>query len=81
LKGASPEASKLQINGLIETILPFREETALHAGTLISATKEFGLSLGDRACIATAMLNNLEIITVEKIWDKLFLPLKIHQVR
>lgn len=78
---ACPEISNLQIKSIIENIIPFDEKIALYAGTLINSTKEFGLSLGDRACIATAINHEFEIITTDKIWSKLNLPIKISVMR
>lgn len=44
-------------------------------------TKEFGLSLGDRACLALAGIKNLPVVTADKQWDKLKTDFKIIQLR
>ncbi|MEK6733759.1 MAG: type II toxin-antitoxin system VapC family toxin, partial [Pseudomonadota bacterium] len=44
-------------------IINFDEEQAIITAELINKTKQYGLSLGDRACIALAILKNLSIIT------------------
>jgi len=56
---------------LLPDIIVFCEEISVEAGKLISITKPYGLSLGDRACIATGSKYNLTIYTTDKIWDKL----------
>ncbi|WP_395476404.1 hypothetical protein [Rickettsia endosymbiont of Pantilius tunicatus] len=37
----------------------------------MSYTKQYGLSLGDRACIATGIYHNIAIYTTDKIWAEL----------
>lgn len=78
---ADPKLSKQQVNNLIENILPFHDDCGFIAGKLITDTAEFGLSLGDRACIATAINYKFEIITSDKVWSKLDVPVKIHVIR
>jgi PIN domain nuclease of toxin-antitoxin system len=51
-------------------IIDFSNEQALITATLVSKTKKYGLSLGDRACIALAMLGKHSIITCDSIWQK-----------
>jgi ribonuclease VapC len=56
----------LQIVGL--EIIDFTIEQAEIAATLWSITKPFGLSLGDRSCLALAQTLNVEVITADKTW-------------
>lgn len=51
-------------------IIEFCEEQALITAKIIKKTKQYGLSLGDRACIALAMLKNCPVLTCDKIWGK-----------
>ena len=66
---------------LIPNIIPFTEEVANIAGKLIKHTQPYGLSLGDRACIATGIKYDLEIYTADKAWSKLDLDCNIIQIR
>ncbi|KJV91651.1 type II toxin-antitoxin system VapC family toxin [Rickettsia bellii] len=59
------------ITDIVPTIIPFSKEIAIEAGKLTSFTKQYGLSLGDRACIATGMYHNMIIYTTDKIWAEL----------
>lgn len=43
---------------------------ALRAGELRPVTKVFGLSLGDRACLALGHERNALVITAERHWDE-----------
>lgn len=59
------------IHSLIKEIIPFNTEQAFIAGFLRKKTKPQGLSFGDRACLALAELENLPVLTADKIWAKL----------
>lgn len=50
---------------------PFGEADALAAGLLRPATQAFGLSLGDRACLALAMKSGLPALTGDRAWRDL----------
>lgn len=66
---------------VINKVIDFDEELSLSTASLKALTKKQGLSLGDRACIATGMLYDLEIYTADKVWGKLDLDCKIIQIR
>ena len=53
------------------TVVPLDDEQAFAVGGLRPITKSLGLSLGDRCCVALALLRGLPVITTEKIWAKL----------
>ena len=62
-------------DSLIDTlqlkVIPFDEEQARLAGLLRVATRRFGLSLGDRACLALASVHGAVALTCEKSWMKI----------
>lgn len=62
-------------------IIDFCEEQALISATIIKKTKQYGLSLGDRGCIALAMLKNCSILTCDKIWQKVDLNVEFIMAR
>ena len=47
---------------------PFSTETALETARLRTLTREHGLSLGDRACLATARLRGHTVLTGDRPW-------------
>lgn len=59
------------ILSVVPTVISFTQDSASLAGDMISVTKEYGLSLGDRACIATGIIHNLPIYTTDKAWQLL----------
>ncbi len=73
-EGVSEEDADAITENIIPEIIPYDHEVAINAGKLISITKPYGLSLGDRACIALGMQLELPIYTADKIWAKLDLP-------
>ena len=54
---------------------------ARRAGALRAATKPFGLSLGDRACLALAEREGLPIYTADRLWARLKLGIDIRLIR
>jgi hypothetical protein len=59
------------VGGLVPEIIPFSYEASIIAGSLIVESKELGLSLGDRACIATGIVCGLPVYTTDRVWQKL----------
>lgn len=62
-------------------IINFCEEQALITAKIIKKTKQYGLSLGDRGCIALAMFKNYPILTCDKIWQKVDLDIEFIMAR
>ena len=52
-------------------VLPFEPEAALLSGRLRAATREFGLGLGDRACLATGRIEGCPVLTSDRSWRTL----------
>jgi len=72
---------KVVLENLEMTIETVDEIQAWYTGVLRSKTKKYGLSLGDRACIALAESLNLPILTTDKQWDKVETSINIIQLR
>lgn len=79
--GYDPKYAWLDSTSLLQNEEPFTSAQARIAGDLIKQTSNFGLSLGDRACLALAISLNAPIYTTEKLWQKLKLGVKIHVIR
>lgn len=72
---------KQLMQDLIHSVVPFDETHAYQTAQLKSLTKEKGLSLGDRACIALGQLKNIPVITADKIWATLKIELSVILIR
>lgn len=62
-------------------VLPFDRDQAVLAGKLRLATRSAGLSLGDRACLATAKSLGGVAITMDKAWANLSIGVEINVAR
>ena len=79
--GLSRQAAEARIRFLGCIILPFDEEQAIEAGSLIAQTRSLGLSLGDRACLALAIERKATAYTTDKVWKNLSLGIQIEVIR
>ena len=66
---------------LIKEIIPFDTTQAITAASLITLTKPHGLSLADRACLSLAISHHLPVVTADKIWKKIKLPIDVILIR
>jgi len=62
-------------------IVPFDEEQAYQAGLLRTSTQDFGISLGDRACLSLAKKLGIDALTADKAWAELSIGATIKVIR
>lgn len=62
-------------------IVPLDEALALRTGSLVAITRDFGLSLGDCACIALGEASGATILTADRDWERLDLNVRIRLIR
>ena len=67
--------------GLLDRIEPFTSTQAKACGLLRDGTRDQGMSLGDRACIALAMELDAIVYTTDKQWAKATLACKVLLLR
>lgn len=80
-KGVSLESLKWSVDRLQLSVIPFDEEAAIVAGSLRETTRLAGLSLGDRACIGLGIHRKLPVLTTDKRWLEVSLPVKVIVIR
>lgn len=80
-KGLPGPLSWNRIVGLQCDIWPFTAEQGRVAAELIQTTRPFGLSLGDRACLALAIEHNARVYTADRNWKNLSLGIEIEVIR
>ncbi len=80
-KGLDIVAMRRSILALPIRIIPFDETHAAVAGQLRTQTRGLGLSLGDRACLAVAIVEKRRVLTADRIWQKLNLGVDIVLIR
>jgi ribonuclease VapC len=80
-KGWDTEQAWEDCAGVVDQLLPFTAAQAKSVGSLIVATRSFGLSLGDRACLALALEYKAPVYTADRSWKNLKLDLRINVIR
>lgn len=81
-------SKQIDTNGMQEefailglTVVPFTIAQAELAAKLWQVTKNHGLSLGDRACLSTAIDKNMPVYTADKAWQSLNISIQIVCIR
>lgn len=69
--GFSEDAIDSLVDSLQLRVVPFDREQARLAGALRQATRDFGLSLGDRVCLALARIQDAVALTCDRSWTRL----------
>jgi PIN domain nuclease of toxin-antitoxin system len=80
-KGHDPEEAWEDALSTMTLVEPFTGEQARIAGDLITTTEKYGLSLGDRSCLALAIALKAPVYTTEQVWRNLKVGVPIHVIR
>jgi PIN domain nuclease of toxin-antitoxin system len=80
-KGFDSEDAWQDALSLVTAAEPFTSDHARIAGDLIAKTEEYGLSLGDRSCLALAIALKAPVYTTEQLWKNLKVGVPIHVIR
>jgi ribonuclease VapC len=80
-QGTDRKAAWEDILASVAAIVPFDAEQAEAAGALVRQTKPFGLSLGDRACLALALSLGVPIYTADRAWMQVDVSVPVLLVR
>jgi ribonuclease VapC len=76
--GHTNESARESFAMLSLEIIDFDERHAESAAELRSETRHLGLSLGDRSCLACAILHNATAVTADRLWKSLsYCPIEI----
>lgn len=70
-KGKDPEQLGEWVLALGPQVEPFDRIAGYTAAAMYPETAEFGLSLGDRACLSLAMLKKVPALTADQTWAKI----------
>jgi ribonuclease VapC len=63
------------------TLAAFDDEQARESARLVRKTRRLGLSLADRAALALAHVRRLPLLTTDRAWRSLRLPITIEVIR
>lgn len=76
-RGASADEIRASLDELNLDIRDYTPEQAMLAGLMRPETRAFGLSLGDRACLALAKALGVEAVTTDAAWARIDLPARV----
>ena len=79
--GMPEETIEEVVEGTISEIVSFDSSQALLAAGLRELTKPYGLSLGDRACLALGLAYKLPVYTADRIWKEIKFDIPIELIR
>ena len=80
-RGEDPIKAWRQITALPFEICPLTPQQARTVAELEAATRRFGLSLGDRACLALAIERKAKVFTTDRTWKNLSLGIEVEAIR
>jgi ribonuclease VapC len=78
--GADAVAIKARLDGSFRFV-PVSHEHALAAAQLRMPTKRWGLSLGDRLCLALGLEEGLPVLTAERRWKEIDIGVDVVLIR
>jgi PIN domain nuclease of toxin-antitoxin system len=61
--------------------VPFDDGMAYDAAALRLSTRQFGLSLADRACLGLALREGLSALTADRVWSDLDIGVEVRLIR
>lgn len=80
-KGATFHEAETIVDTLLHKRIPFSDTQSKIAAEIVTETKKYGLSLGDRACLSLAIAEKLPVLTADKIWSNVKTGVKIILIR
>jgi ribonuclease VapC len=85
-RGADPArvARQMTDRGLLDgaiAVEPFTTADAIEVARLRPLTRNQGLSLGDRACLALAKRFDASVVTADTAWSRLDLRIELRHIR
>lgn len=79
--GYSDEEIEIAIDGFLPSVVPFDTAQAVETGKLRQETRKWGLSLGDRACLALAKRNSVRALTADRAWAEVDIGIDVKVIR
>lgn len=79
--GAGAADLRYELCALGLRLVEFSAEQADTAGELQRGTRELGLSLGDRACLALGIARNETVFTADRAWQRVRLGVDVEVIR
>lgn len=81
LRGAGADFAWRRVMEFGCEICFFDDRQARVAAEMIAQTRPYGLSLGDRACLALAIQRKAAVYTTDTVWKNLSLSIQVNLIR
>lgn len=79
--GYDDEDAKRVVEAFLPSVMPFDVPLAIATGAMRRGTRQHGLSLGDRACLALAVRDSVRVLTADRAWAKLDIGIAVDVIR
>jgi ribonuclease VapC len=79
--GAPAPTVRGMLDNLEVRIVDFTSVHAVTAAALRESTRSFGLSLGDRACLALGVIEQAVVLTADRIWADSDVSIMVRVIR
>jgi PIN domain nuclease of toxin-antitoxin system len=79
--GMDEDVAWLHISAAECPTVHFSDDLARVTGALVRVTRPYGLSLGDRACLALAIERKATVYTTNRVWKNLGLGIRVEVIR
>jgi PIN domain nuclease of toxin-antitoxin system len=79
--GHDPEPIAVRLADSPLEIVPFSSTQAILCARLLPLSRDLGLSLGDRACLAVAMERGITAMTADAAWQEIKVAVEIALIR
>ena len=80
-RGATADEVDLVLSGIASEVVPFDADQARVSGLMRGSTPSFGLSLGDRSCLALALQRGLPVLTADRAWAEIDVGAQVEVIR
>jgi len=80
-QGLDVDGVAVRLSALGLQTIPFSETDARISASMQSATRSYGLSLGDRACLALGQRLGASVLTADRVWTQIPMGLSITAIR
>ncbi len=80
-KGLAQKQARETMEILSLNVVEFDMSQAIEAGGLRPSTRDYGLSLGDRACLALAARVGATALTTDRAWAQLEIGISVDVIR
>lgn len=79
--GYGDEDAERVVEAFLPSVMPFDVPLAIAAGAMRRGTRQHGLSLGDRACLALALSEAAPVLTADRAWTDLDIGVEVDLIR